>query len=188
MKIMITTYNYYTGIGSRSCPALVGSVMTDIAKFLYTEQYILRSGGAPGADTYFENGVTDDNYKEIYLARKGDFGNKSKLFGVSEEALNMAKKIHPAWNSRGMTANNGKGRELHARNCYQVLGLNLDNPSNFLLCWTEDGNDIGGSRTAIILAKMKKIPILNFGKYNFTNAVDYSKVFEDFYFSKVIEY
>lgn len=137
--------------------------MTKIATFLYEEGYVLRSGGAPGADTYFENGVPSPDGKDIYLAGKGEFGHPSKLYHVGEDALAMAKTIHPNWDAPGMVANNFRGRRLHARNCYQVLGQDLDNPSKFLLCWTEGGIAKGGTRTAIKLAQRHEVPILNFG-------------------------
>lgn len=168
----------YTGVGSRECPPEVGHLMTKIATFLYEEGYILRSGGAPGADTYFERGVTNDDGKEIYLARKGEFGNPSRLYGVCEEALLMAESIHPNWNAPGMTRNQGHGRKLHARNCYQVLGQTLSIPSKFLLCWTENGEAKGGTRTAIKLAELNEIPVFNFGA---VKSKKYMEAFELFY-------
>lgn len=167
---------YWTGVGSRETPEPVGRVMTKIASFLEGEGYCLRSGGAPGADTFFERGV--QLHKNIYLARKGDFGNPSNLYGVTEEALEMAKTIHPNWDAPGMRAKNNWGRELHARNCYQVLGRGLNNPSKFLLCWTEGGKAVGGTRTAIKLAERYDVPILNFGSCNEKN---YMEAFELFY-------
>lgn len=155
---------FYTGIGSRDTPPEVGVVMTKIAQFLYEEGYVLRSGGARGADTFFERGVDDEAGKEIYLARKNDFGNKSARYGVCDKALELAESIHPNWNAPGMVSNNRHGQYLHARNCYQVLGQTLDNPSEFLLCWTEGGLSKGGSRTAIKLAERNDVPVFNFGK------------------------
>lgn len=169
-------YIYYTGVGSRECPINVGKVMTEIASFLESEGYVLRSGGAPGADTFFERGV--EFYKDIYLARRLDFGHDSHLHHVSEEALEMAKSIHPNWNAPGMRANNNRGQLLHGRNCYQVLGDNLDDPSKFLICWTENGEAKGGTRTAIKLAERHSVPILNLGSCKTGN---YMEAFELFY-------
>jgi hypothetical protein len=42
-----------------------------------------------------------------------------------------------------------------------VLGQNLDSPSLFLVCWTEGGAEVGGTRTAIIAAKENDIPVFN---------------------------
>lgn len=149
---------YYSGVGSRETPPEVGQVMTKIAAFLYEEGYILRSGGAAGADTYFENGVPDSDGKHIYLPDKGFNKNSSELYGVCDTALEIASKIHPAWHACRSYA-----RLLHARNVYQVLGKDLNTPSRFLLCWTERGESKGGTRTAIKLAEKHDIPVLNFG-------------------------
>jgi len=43
-------------------------------------------------------------------------------------------------------------KKLHGRNVKQVLGDDLKTPSDFLLCWTKEGKDVGGTRTAIVLA------------------------------------
>jgi hypothetical protein len=149
---------FYSGVGSRECPPPIGQVMTRIATFLYEEGYILRSGGAGGADSYFEDGVVDPEGKHIYLPDKGFNKNPSPLYGVCEQALEIASKIHPAWHACRPYA-----RLLHARNVYQVLGKDLNTPSRFLLCWTERGESKGGTRTAIKLAEKYDIPVLNFG-------------------------
>src|SRR5690606_30646410 len=120
----------------------------NIATFLSEEGFILRSGGAPGADTFFEQGVYDPELKHIYLPEKGFNKNPSQLFGVCDKALEIAEQIHPAWDRCKPYA-----RLLHARNVYQVLGKTLDTPSDFLICWTEGGEEKGGTRTAIKLAK-----------------------------------
>lgn len=150
---------FYTGVGSRECPVHVGQFMSKVAQFLYTEGYILRSGGAPGADSFFENGVTDPAGKEIFLPSKGFNGNLSPLYErPSEEAFAIAEKIHPAWKACKPYA-----KILHARNVYQVLGRDLNTPSKFLICWTARGEAKGGTRTAIKLAEQNEIPVLNLG-------------------------
>lgn len=47
---------YYTGIGSRETPEEVLSLFTIVGEFLAKKGYILRSGGAKGADKAFEVG------------------------------------------------------------------------------------------------------------------------------------
>lgn len=56
---------YYAGIGSRRTPENICQIMTKIARYLYTKDYVLRSGDADGADTTFKNGVGDK--KEIFF-------------------------------------------------------------------------------------------------------------------------
>jgi hypothetical protein len=147
---------YYAGIGSRETPPEINRVMTEAANFLYSHGYVLRSGGANGADSAFEAGVPDDTMKEIYLPWKNFNGNKSRLFEISEEALQLASQFHPAWDllSYGV-------RKLIARNGYQVLGYDLNTPVSFVLCWTKGGKDIGGTAQAIKIAKSRGIPVFN---------------------------
>lgn len=139
---------FYTGVGSRSTPNSILEVMTQLAKKLALEEWTLRSGGAIGADLAFENGATFvGGAKEIY--RPTD---------TNEETLVMASTIHPAWNKCTDYV-----KKLHARNCFQVLGRDLKTPSSFLVCWTPNGEDVGGTRTAIVLARRHNIEVLNIG-------------------------
>ena len=171
---------YFTGIGSRSTPISVVNAMSDISMELYFHGYILRSGGANGADTAFEAGVIEALNRlhvppsetqhflnidtEIFLPWKGFNGNSSKLFQISDDALSLASTIHPVWNSLKEPV-----KRLHARNCYQVLGADLQTPSEFLICWTQDGamskytvdSNTGGTGTAIVLASNNNIPVFN---------------------------
>ena len=55
---------FYAGIGSTKTPKHIQEIMTEIARLLEIQRYTLRSGGATGADTAFENGV--NHRKEIF--------------------------------------------------------------------------------------------------------------------------
>lgn len=153
---------YYAGIGSRETPDDILKYMTFIAHHL-DEEYILRSGGADGADMAFENGVTNDN-KEIYLPFKNFNKNKSSLYEVTDEAIEFTSKYHPNWKNLKRVA-----RLMMARNAYQVLGKDLKTPVDFVLCWTPDGcvspksrsKATGGTGQAISIAYDYKIPIIN---------------------------
>ena len=147
---------YYSGIGSRSCPDSLRPLINKIAIRLEELGYILRSGGAKGADTFFEEKVVR---KEIYLP-KIDY-SKPKLvqmnwYEPTIEAFVLAKEIHPNW-----SACNEYARQCHARNCHQVLGQHLESPSDFVVCYTVDGKASGGSATAINLALKNEIPVFN---------------------------
>ncbi len=139
---------FYTGVGSRSTPAHILEIMTTLAKKLALDGWTLRSGGAAGADSAFEYGASlVGGTKEIYRPSH-----------VNKRALDMAAAIHPAWHRCSHFA-----KQLHARNCFQVLGINLDTPSSFLVCWTLNGADVGGTRTAIVLARNHNIEVINLG-------------------------
>lgn len=146
--------------------------MTAVAVFLESEGYTLRSGGADGADAAFELGAT--TLKDIYLPWKGFNKNDSTLYEVGDDATALMRTIHPTPDKlRDSVA------RLHGRNCYQVLGVDLVTPSDFLLCWTTDAVRTGGTRTAIVLAERSKIPVLNFGKYSTTKQCE--TAFSNFY-------
>ena len=145
---------FYTGIGSRETPVSTLSLMTRVAIRLDELGFILRSGGAMGDDLAFELGTMN---AEIYLPWRGFNGNTSALFNISTAAYKMAEQFHPAWYKCSPAA-----RKFHARNCYQVLGSNLDTPSAFILCWTPNGKPIGGTGQALRIAAYHSIPIVNF--------------------------
>lgn len=144
----------YTGVGARATPKGVRDRMTKLASLL--PDWTLRSGGADGADLAFENGALN---KEIFLPWEGFNNNDSLLYTQSKEAREIAAKIHPKWNDLKESV-----KKLHTRNIHQVLGKDLKSPSLFLVCWTENGEDIGGTRTAIICAKENNVPVFNLAK------------------------
>lgn len=142
----------YAGIGSRKTPPNILNLMQNMAKRLYLLGYTLRSGGAAGADINFERGhnrardrVNAADNKEIFLAGH-----------ATEECLEVAERIHPAWERCSDYA-----KTLHARNVKQILGNSLDCPVDFVLCWTPNGEPQGGTRTAIMVAKENGIPVFN---------------------------
>lgn len=147
----------YAGIGSRSCPQEILDKITFIAEKLGANGWLLRSGGADGADKAFETGCDNVNgQKEIFIPWPGFNGSKSLLNTPNKDAFILASTIHPAWDN----LSHG-GKKLHARNCYQVLSSDLLTPANLIICYTLNGKDIGGTRTAIVLARKYNIKIIN---------------------------
>lgn len=127
-------------------------------------KWTLRSGAAEGADMAFERGAGP--MSEIYLPWHG-FNRRFEYNTIPRPtvaAYVMAATVHPGWFNMGYGA-----RALHARNCHQVLGSKLDDPSMFVVCWTPDGcedeasrnRDTGGTATAIVLAARCGIPVFN---------------------------
>lgn len=153
----------YTGVGSRSTPPDVLHVMRRIADRLHQSGYVLRSGHAEGADMAFEQMARGK--AEIYLPWPGfNSAQNWRRTSPAPEAYKIAMEVHPAW------ARCGSGpRALHARNCHQVLGNDLNDPSDFLVCWTPDGctgassrtSQTGGTATAIVLAEKYGVPVFN---------------------------
>ena len=136
---------YYTGVGSRRTPDDTLDRMTAIAERLGKRGFTLRSGGAIGADTAFEFGLTNGSSKDIYYARD-----------ATEEAIEMAMSLPGEhWQRDNLAA------KLFGRNMFQVLGLDLKTPSKFLICWTPEGRLVGGTRLAIKCAQVNNIPVFN---------------------------
>jgi hypothetical protein len=148
---------YYTGIGSRSTPHEILELMIKIAKYFRKKNYILRSGGADGADLAFELGAK--NKKEIFLPWKGFNNSKDDFIKIPDKAFEIAERYHPNW---GKLTDHIK--KLHARNSLQVLGDDLNTPSCLIICWTKNGKMVGGTAQALRIAKDCNIRIYNMGR------------------------
>ena len=117
---------YYAGIGARKTPPEMMSLMTDLATRLEEKGWILRSGGAMGADSAFQLGVKNPENQCIYTT------NSMYEEGNTTNAWASVDRYHP--NSRAL---NGYIRELMARNYFQVMGKHSGIPSKFVICWTD---------------------------------------------------
>lgn len=158
----------YAGIGSRETPADILELMEALGMHLAYAGWTLRSGCAPGADSAFEQGAFDATMVNRRAARPELFlpwpkfeGRRSALTARDEpqaEALPIAAKFHPRWDSLKQGA-----QKLHARNVHQILGLDVTapTPSRFVLCWTKDGEGGGGTGQALRIAKAYDVPIFD---------------------------
>lgn len=150
----------YAGIGSRNTPHDVLDLMTRIATKLDTWGWMLRSGGADGADKAFAKGA---DRKEVYVPWPGftDDG-VSRLSRPTFTAMEIAARYHPNWKNLRDAV-----RKLHARNVHQILGASCDAPCSMVICWTPDGSTgittarTGGTGQAIRIAHDRNIPIFN---------------------------
>jgi len=149
---------YYAGIGSRETPNHILHQMERIADHLGYIGYTLRSGGAAGADTAFETGC-GNRPKQIYLPWRG-FNGLTGIVGDTLSTWSKAREItlatHPAPHRLSAGA-----IKLHTRNVFQVLGSDLKTPVDFIVCWTKDGKDTGGTGQAMRIAAAHKIIIHN---------------------------
>jgi hypothetical protein len=159
----------YAGVGSRSAPDHVLKLMERIGFRLAELGWILRTGGAEGADQAFERGAqAGKGAVGVFLPWPGYNGyDEAVLTAPTQEALELAASLHPAWGglSQGV-------RKLMARNSHQVLGTHLDSPVAFVICWTPDGAEherecgptTGGTGQAVRLASRRGIPVVNLNK------------------------
>jgi hypothetical protein len=149
--IRTSTIKYYAGVGSRKTPESVCNKMANIARVCESRGYVLRSGGADGADSAFESGLKR-SLKEIFFAE--DIPNDSPL-------MEITAKYHPNWNAcvrRGPYV-----MKLMARNVLQILGKDLKSPVNAVVCWTPNGDGSGGTGQAIRIANAYNIPVFDLG-------------------------
>ena len=157
---------YYTGIGSRETPANVLGRMADIAHALAKQGYVLRSGGADGADSAFEQGCNKaKGKKDIYIPWR-NFNNRgwntrAGIVPDLEAAREIVLRTHPAPERLSQGA-----MKLHCRNPYQILGEGLSTPSAFVIAYTKDGKLVGGTATALRLAQEHGVPVYNLGDPN----------------------
>lgn len=156
----------YTGIGARKTPISILKRMTKFGEGLGQLGLILRSGGADGADTAFELGCdVIGGHKEIFLPWKGFNKKHSHFYKIPEKAFEIAADVYgPSWLYIKRSI-----KLFMARNIQQVLGKNLDDPSDFVITWTPDGcksqeqrsKETGGTGQAIACASERGIPVFN---------------------------
>lgn len=146
----------YAGIGSRQTPDKILNDMIMIGVNLADMGYTLRSGGANGADSAFEEGANhsiNGNAPDPVIFKADD---------CTEAAKDMAADYHPAWERC-----NGFVRKLHGRNCMIILGAELNDPVEFIVCWTVDGKITGGTGQALRMAQKLGIKVHNLAINNF---------------------
>lgn len=159
----------YAGIGSRHAPQDILDLATRAATALARKRYTLRSGHAPGMDQAWEEGAA--GRAEVYLPWptfecltriQTDF----VIDHPTREALALAAEHHPNWGNLSRGA-----RQLHARNCHQVLGYGLDEPALFVVCWTANGSldgreweETGGTGQALRVAAAHGVEVFNLAR------------------------
>ena len=150
----------WAGIGSRQTPADVMLQMTTLARQMSTDGCQLSTGGAKGADTAFADGTPADQ-RTIWLPIPGFEGLRGPDCYIlppdrEQECLKLAALLHPAWHNCDDFA-----RKAHARNAAILLGPNLDDPVDAVVCWTENGKVQGGTGLGLLIARELNIPVLN---------------------------
>lgn len=166
---------YYTGVGSRDTPPDILSLMERVAEKLSFEGWVLRSGGAAGADLAFQRGALDREqvWPErplplVYLPWKNFQQHIQESYPAQyvvvsysdykDKARELVSEVHPAWEKCSQGA-----KALHTRNAFQVLGDTLSEPSKFCILWappTKDGVK-GGTNTAYQLCLRHGVPVYN---------------------------
>ena len=160
----------FTGVGSRRLDAHGEVLCRSVAATIKDLGYSLSTGDATeGCDAVFwtcfprkqrfrfgpYNPEKKPKYDTIVIRDGTESYKKAHYFAGF---LHPAYRFLPQWM-----------KELHLRNVFQVLGSNLDHPTEFLLCWTPDGAETtkatskktGGTGTAIRCADKFGVPVFN---------------------------
>lgn len=161
---------FYAGIGSRTTPNDVLEDMETIGAMLASKGYILRSGGAGGADEAFESGCNsvDPKLKEIWIPWRSysKDEDRSRIFYKTDwrDFHEIVSNYHPNWN-----ACNDAVKSLHCRNLMIITGdfeLSsevIDTKCGFVVCYTPKGSLVGGTAVGIRIAEDLGIPVYNLG-------------------------
>lgn len=144
------TARTYAGIGARDTPGAILDVMQQFAQD--ARALTLRSGGAIGADSAFERGA---RMTEIWLPWHG-YNARHSLHIVTAAAVAEAARFHPAWKRCTPAV-----QKMHGRNMHIILGVDLQTPVEFVVCWTKGGDVVGGTGQAIRCALHYSIPVYN---------------------------
>jgi hypothetical protein len=119
-----------------------------VAGLLAQRGYTLRTGGARGMDSAFQQGAEAAG-GQVEVWRPG---------AATEEAYDLAAEFHPAWSQCSTVT-----QALHARNGHILLGAGLDDPVDFVLCWTPGGAIVGGTGQGLRIAAAWGIDVVNAG-------------------------
>ena len=151
----------YAGVGARITPQPMLERMRRIARTLSERGWLLRSGGARGADRAFFEGAAE-GMRIAYLADWDPASDPNhpehRVLTAQElrQCAPVAKAAHGAWDRCWPRA-----RRLHSRNAAVVLGPELDDPVDLVLAWTQGGQVRGGTGNTMKIASARNIPVVN---------------------------
>lgn len=161
----MTGKKIYAGIGARITPPDILDIMRLLADKLEDAGWLLRSGGASGADSAFESGVKNSTNRSIYLPTAsfngrttGNYCFDSTTLPGWKHALMTVDEFHP-----NPSALSDFARKLMARNAIQVFGPTMEHPADMIIAWTLNGEIIGGTGKALRMAEGCGIKVHNLG-------------------------
>lgn len=148
----------FAGIGSRRAPLEILELIRKLAAEL-RHHAECHTGGALGCDKAFIDGTQmAGGFAELWLPWQYYNGYVTDYPEVEQRHIDFTKKYHPAWNKCSDAA-----KTMHARNSQIVLGNDLDDPVDFVICWTPGGKLEGGTAQALRIAIDYDIPVFNLG-------------------------
>ena len=159
-----------TGIGARSTPESICELFTEIGQEIKERGWYVRSGHAEGADVAFERGAKKNCI--VYLPW-GGFNKEQLILGVPRTSPLRDEVLEIVYKHEPYAKNLSNGVKLiKSRNVFQVLGEDLNTPSDIVICYTEEGVVEGGTGLAIKVAIDNRIPIINVGDPDTSSHLD----------------
>lgn len=150
----------YAGTGSVRTPHWARDLFC-IAGERLTESFTLRSGRQDGSDISFERGCEKGHGKsEIWLPWSHFNYSKSDKVADIDKYRYICASAYSDWDnlSTGM-------KKEYARCIPMILGEDLDEPIDFMVCYIPPDEDDTVARFAYSLATTNNIPIVNVGLY-----------------------
>lgn len=146
----------YTGVGSHfGTPVSILREIIVIAIKLEELGFICRTGDADECDKAFRIGVRHSENIEVYERGQG-----------TPESIALALKLHP--NPEAAV----KYTRWLGRNPMQVAGPNLDDPSKFVVCYTPNGQVVGGTGLTMRVAFKFHVPVMNLFQYSKESVIE----------------
>lgn len=147
-------------IGHRDSPPEILETIEKIAGFFAQKGWILRTGGAIGADEAGRQGFIKagkESNIQLYLPWQGYNNLRGTLFSPANWA--EAAEHHPVWDKLSTNI-----KCLHARNMSIMLSEDNKTPSDLVVAYTDGGKEVGGSATGLSCARKYKIKTFNLGE------------------------
>lgn len=166
---MFGFYKAYVGIGNNDAPPEILQKMSLLSATLAAKGWTLRhTGDKDGAAVAFEQGA--GGQAEAYIAWKGFNDRQSEFIpprNVHPEVITLMKQYIPTFDNIKPGAH-----KVISRAVYAIIGKDLRSPAQFVVCWSADGAESAGEKTAktgfmgmpIALASNLKMPVFNLQK------------------------
>jgi hypothetical protein len=161
----------YACIGSRKAAETknIKGIMQECIIHLNAFNALNRTGGADACDQWGEEVAIESEIFIPFAKFRPDLMDnppahkkviKTWLLPkeIKDKAMEMAEEVSPHLKFARYGA-----RVMHGRNPFQILGKDLNDPDDFVLCYTKHGKIEGGTATAIKLALKYNIPVFNLG-------------------------
>ena len=136
----------YAGIGNRYRSSENAMKMYRTGIYMNNHGFTGYSGGAIGSDDDFHKGA---------LACKDPNFTIFKAKDATKEAIELASNYHPAWHNCDDYV-----QKLHGRNAMIILGKDLKNPRDLVICCATS-ETTGGTSLGIKIARDHNIPVVN---------------------------